>query len=409
MEVLMRLAIIAIFLATTAFGFFLKYLTYSRRNAPLPENVRDVYDEDEYRKNQAYKMEKLGFSIISGLVGMGFTLALLAFDVHHLLYGYISGITENIYLTSLFILVVPGLAISVIEKLVDIYDTFGIEARYGFNKTSAGTFVADFVKALLVGVVISGGLLSLFLLLHGWLGNWVFPAFFFVLVVFSIFLNFIAPFIIRIFDKLTPLEDGELKDRILEFAQKTGYKLKGIYVVDGSRRSTKMNAFATGFGKTKTIGLYDTLVEKLTHDEVVAVLAHEIGHAKKRHIVKRIPFSFVSFAILVAAAYFIVAMPEVSQAFGFAEANIAFGIFVLSIMLAPVMLVLRIPGNALSRKFEYEADAFEVEQAGKEPAASALKKLYRDSMGNLTPHPFVVMMEDSHPTLTQRLAAMERA
>jgi STE24 endopeptidase len=259
----------------------------------------------------------------------------------------------------------------------------------------------------LLALVIMAGLFSLFLLLYDTLGDWVFVAFFFVLVAFQLFMVFISPFLIRIMNKLTPLEDGELKEKIEQLAKQTGYKLKGIYMVDASRRSTKLNAFASGFGKTKTIGLYDTLVDKLTTDEIVSILAHEIGHAKKHHILKSTPLAFLLMVICLVAAYFTLTMPEASQAFGFADVNMAFGLFIMLILISPILLVLQIPVNALSRKHEYEADAFEKELSGKDVPISSLKKLYRESYGNLTPHPFVVMMDYSHPTLSQRVAAFE--
>ncbi|MCL2604208.1 MAG: M48 family metallopeptidase [Defluviitaleaceae bacterium] len=404
----MKTAIIIIFLATTAFGFFLKYLTYSRRNAPLPENVKDVFDEETYKKNQAYSMTRLGFSIVAGLAGMVISLLILLLNVHSWLYDFISANTISIYLTSFFILGVPIFAGALVGMFFDIYDTFVIEERYGFNKTKPITFIADFFKELLIGAVIGGGLLALFLLLHGAMGNWVFAVFFFVLLGFMLIMMFISPFMIRIFYKLTPLEDGTLKDKINALAEKTGFTFKAIYKVDASKRSTKLNAFASGFGKTKTIGLFDTLIEKMTEDEVISVLAHEIGHAKKRHILKRAPLQLAVFGILLLAAFFIVTMPEVSQAFGFAGANTAFGIYVLFIMISPLLLVLGIPATAISRMHEYEADGFSKELAGPEVAVSALKTLYRESFGNLTPHPFVVMMEYSHPPLTDRVAAIEK-
>jgi len=403
----MRIAIIAIFLTTTAFGFVLKYLTYSRRNDPLPENVRDVFDDDTYKKNQAYGMEKIRFSIVSGIIGMTISLSFLLFNVHHWLYGFISGHTGNIYLVSLFMLFAPLVVANIINRIVGIYETFVIEERYSFNKTRAGTFIVDFVKMLVMFLVIAGGLLSLFLFLRDRIGDGVSIAIFLVLIAFQFFMAFISPLLVRIIYKLTPLEDGALKRKIESLAQRTGYRLRGIYMVDASKRSTKLDAFASGFGKTKTIGLFDTLVEKMTHDEIIGVLAHEIGHAKKHHILKRSCFGLLTLAIMVAAAHFIVTMPEVSQAFGFADANAAFGIYVLFIMMSPVMLILGIPSNILSRRHEYEADAFEREQVGKETAISALKKLYRESFGNLTPHPFVVMMEHSHPPLSERVAALE--
>jgi STE24 endopeptidase len=404
----MRFAIIFIFLATTAFGFFLKYLTYSRRNAPLPENVKDVFDEETYKKNQAYGMARLGFSIVAGVTGMVVSLLILLFNVHFWLYDFITTHTTNLYLTGFFMLGVPMLVGAVIGQLLDIYDTFVIEEKYGFNKTKPVTFIVDFIKELLIGAVVGGGLLALFLLLYNVMGEWVFLTFFFVLLAFQLFMMFISPYLIRIFYKLTPLEDGSLKDKINDLAKKTGFKFKAIYKVDASKRSTKLNAFASGFGKTKTIGLFDTLIEKMTEEEVISVLAHEIGHAKKQHILKRAPLSLSIFGLLLAAAYFIVTLPAVSQAFGFADANPAFGIYILFIMVSPLMLLLNIPATALSRKHEYEADGFSKELAGTSVAVSALKTLYRESFGNLTPHPFVVMMEYSHPPLTDRVAAIEK-
>ena len=404
----MRLLIIGIFLATSAFRFFTMYLTYSMRNAPLPENVKDVFDAETYKKNQAYKMDNLKFSIITGVVSTIVLLAYLLVNFHFGLYNFIISYTENLILTSLFIFIVPLIISNVLSTLMDIYDTFVIEERYGFNNTTPATFIIDFFKMLLITLVIGAGLLSLFVFMYSQMGDLVFLAYFFVLVAFMVFMAFISPFLLRIIYKFTPLEEGELKEKIEALAIKTGYKLKGIYMVDASKRSTKLNAFATGFGKTKTIGLFDTLTEKMTNDEIVSILAHEIGHAKKHHILKQFPFNLVTMSIILAAAYFIVTMPEASQAFGFPYANLAFGIFVLFIMITPIMIILRIPSNIISRKFEYEADAFEKEISGKEVAISAIKKLYREDLGNLTPHPFVVMLEYSHPTLTQRVAAFER-
>jgi len=405
---MMRLLIIGIFLATVAFGFFLKYLTYSRRNASLPANVRDVFDEAAYAKNQAYSMETLRYGIVTGVISTLFSLAFLLFNLHAGLYAWVLAYTQSVYLTSLFILGVPLLVGAVLDQLLSIYSTFVIEAKYGFNKTTPKTFVVDFFKELLLMVVLLGGLLTLFLWLHGLMGDGVFVTFFFVLLALSLLMRFLSPLLVRIFNKLTPLEDGPLKDRINALASQTGYKFKGIYTVDASRRSTKLNAFAAGFGKTKTIGLYDTLIEKMPEDEVIAVLAHEIGHAKKGHVLKSMPLSLLYAALMLAAAYFVLTQPAVSQAFGFEGANMAFGMYVLSIMLAPVMLLLQIPSNALSRKHEYEADRMGSQLAGAPAMASSLKTLYRESFGNLTPHPFVVMLEYSHPPLSQRLDAIEK-
>jgi len=404
----MRIAIIGVFLVSVLFRLFLSYLTYTRMNAPLPDNVKDVFDEEKYEKEQRYKRDYLRFSIVDELIGVVFVLAILLFNMHFGLYEWINMYTNNIYLTSLFIMGIPILAGMVLEEIIGIYGVFVIEERYGFNKTTPTTYFIDFIKNLLIAGALFSGLFSLFLLLYNTIGDWVFLAFFFILLAFQIFMMFIAPFMIRIFYKLTPLEEGSLKDRIQEMAQKTGYKFKAIYKVDASKRSTKLNAFATGFGKTKTIGLFDTILEKMTEDEILFVLGHEIGHAKKGHIIKSAPLSLLVVGIMLGAAYFVVTMPEASQAFGFAEANLAFGIYVLAILLGPVVQVLQIPSNILSRKHEYEADAFGKNLTGATEGISALKTLYREDLGNLTPHPFVVMMEYSHPPLTDRVAAMEK-
>lgn len=264
----MRIAIITVFLSITVFNFLLKYLNYSRRNAPIPENVRDVYDEDAYKKYLAYSMNRTVYSIISGTVGAVITLLFLLFNVHFKLYEFISQHIQNTILTGLFILFVPLFVESVIGTLMGIYDTFVIEAKHGFNKTKPLTYIGDFFKSIVVGAVIGGGLLALFYMLYDRLGDMVFIAFFFVMIIFIALAGFLSPLFIRIFNKLTPLEDGELKEKITALAEKTGCSLKGIYTVDASKRSTKSNAFATGFGKTKTIGLYDTLLDKFTDDEI---------------------------------------------------------------------------------------------------------------------------------------------
>jgi len=390
-----------------AFILFMKYLTYSRRNDPLPDNVRDVYDEETYKRNQAYKMDNLKFSIIVGSVGIMITLCFLFFNFHHRVYEFITQQTGNFYIMSLFVLILPLLIESAVSRLMSIYSTFVIEKRYEFNKTTPKTFILDTVKTLIIALIVGGGLLLLLLFLYNQIGNWMFIAFFFILIALQLFTAFISPLLIRIFYKLTPLEDGVLKSRVLMLADETGFKIKGIYSVNASKRSTKLNAFASGFGKSKTIGLFDTLIEKLTVDEVIAVLAHEVGHEKKRHILKSMPFSLFMISILLAAAYFIIAMPEASQAFGFTDANIAFGIYIMTILISPLMVLFSIPSNIISRKHEYEADLFAKENTNKEATVSALKKLYQENLGNLTPHPLVVLVEYSHPPLSQRIAALE--
>jgi len=401
----MRLLILAIFLAATAFGFLMQYLDYSNRNAKIPENVKDVYNEESYKKYMAYIMDINKFSIVSGIISTIIVLLMLLLNVHHYLYTLIP--IENTIVMGLLIVFIPLAVNMVAGSLLGIYHTFVIEARHGFNKTTPLTYIADFFKGLILIAILGGGLMALFIWLYGLIGNRVFFVFFFVFAAFEIFTSFISPLLIRVYYKLTPIEDGELKDKITALANKTGVKLKGIYMVNESKRSTRLNAFASGFGKTKTIGLFDNLLEKFTHEEILSILAHEIGHEKKRHIIKSFPLDMLYNIVIVAFAYFVVTNPYVSMAFGFEGANLAFGVYAMFILFTPIDLILKIPENALSRKHEYEADAFECEHVGKETSISALKKLYREDLGNLTPHPFVVRLYHTHPTATQRVAAFE--
>jgi len=403
----MRIIVFSIFIAVSLFGYFLEYLTYSRFGDPIPENVKDIFDEAGYKKNQSYLMTNSKFSVVSSSVGLLFTFVILALNFHSFLFNYISSFTDSFYITNIFILLVPQAIIAIMDTVFDVYDTFVIEERFGFNNTTVKTFVADFFKEQALELAIGIGIILLFLFMYQRLGNSVFFVFFFVIVAFILFMAFISPFLIRIFNKLTPIEDGELKNKIEGLMEKSGYKIKGIYMVDASRRSTELNAFATGFGKTKTIGLYDTLKDKMTDDEIVSILAHEIGHIKKHHVLKSTSLAvlFTSFGFFTA--YFIITLPEISLAFGFDEVNIVFGLMIMMILISPIVLLLKIPMNAMSRKHEYEADRFEKEMMGKEIPISALKKLYREDLGNLTPHPFVVMLNHSHPTASQRVAAFE--
>ena len=252
----MRLIILAIFFATTAFGFLMQYLDYSNRNAKIPENVKDVYDKETYKKFMAYTMDINKFSIIAGIISTIIVLLMLVLNFHHHLYTLIP--IENTIVMGLLIMFIPIAINMIAASLLGIYHTFVIEARHGFNKTTPLTYIGDFFKGLILIAVLGGGLVSLFLWLYGLIGNWVFFAFFFVFVAVDIFTSFISPLLIRIFYKLTPIEDGELKDKITALANKTGVKLKGIYMVNESKRSTRLNAFASGFGKTKTIGLLIT-------------------------------------------------------------------------------------------------------------------------------------------------------
>jgi len=402
----MKAIIICIFLLMELFGFFLEYLNFKNRNAPLPDNVKDVYDDETYAKHKAYEMDNLKLRIISGLCGLAVSLAVLGFNLHSRFF-YLLNI-ESLYLRVYFMFAMVALISLPLGILFSAITTFKIEAKYGFNKSTVGTFIGDIIKEQLIMVVLGLGLLSLFMLLHNSLGNMVFLVFFFILVAFALFMAFFAHHFTKIFNKFTLIEKGSLKDKIDALSAKTGFPVKKVFSMDGSKRSTKANAYFIGFGRNRAIVLYDTLIEKFTEDEVISVLAHEIGHAKKRHVLLNMPIRLSLMAVLLLAGYFVVNMEVMSTAFGFTQLNIAFNIFVLFIFVSPFTVLWMIPVNAISRACEYTADRYEVEFAGRDTAVSALKKLYKESYGNLTPHPAVVVLKHSHPTLTQRIAAMDK-
>ena len=403
----MKMAVIGVLILVQLVDFFLKYLNYKNRNAPILENVRDIYDAETYAKQQLYSMERLKLSIISGLSSLGIIIALLAFNVHSNLFDYMGQFTSNIYLKTYFMFGVSWLIQLPIRILFDTIGTFKIEAKYGFNKTSAKTFIADIIKdAVFNGIVISLGLMTMFMWLHGLMGNMVFIVFFFILVVFITIFVFFNSLLMRITYKFTPLEDGTLKDKIVAVSKAENFPVKRVFVVDFSRRSTKSNAFFTGFGRNKTIGIADNLIANFTEDEVLGVVAHEIGHAKGRHILKMAPMQFLMFGAIMTLAFFVVNSHAIAEAFGFVEINPGFGLFIVMLLFAPIQMLLGIPMMFISRINEYEADRYEVKHVGSEVAISAMKKLYRQNFGNLTPHPWVVKLTFSHPTASQRIFAM---
>ena len=287
------------------------------------------------------------------------------------------------------------------------YECFVIEERYGFNKSSVKTFAGDIIKSLLIGIILAGGLLTLFMYLYFTKGVVVFTAFFFILTALVAVIGFFAHYFTMIFNKFTPLSEGPLWEKINALSVKAGFPVKKIAVMDASKRSTKTNAYFTGFGKNKMIVLYDTLLEKLEEDEIISVLAHEMGHYKKKHVPAGMLISILNIAVLVSLSRYIVGSEDISIAFGFAELNVAFGIYVFMIFYAPLSILLSIPANILSRSFERAADGFAVLHSHKNDMVSALKKITRDNYSNLTPHPFVVFISHSHPTLSRRISDMD--
>ena len=401
--------IITILVLDFLFENYLEYLNTKRMGAKLPAELKGVYDEEKYTKQQAYQKENHRFGMITGTFSFLITLAMFAF------YGfaYVDSIawdfTSQAILAALLFFGIIMFASDIITMPFSVYDTFVIEEKYGFNKTTPKTFVLDQLKGWILGAIIGGGLLALIIFIYQktqnmfWIYAWA------VVAVFSIFMTmFYSNLIVPLFNKQTPLEEGDLRTAIQKFAEKVGFKLDNIFVINGSKRSTKANAYFTGLGAKKRIVLYDTLIEEMENDEIVAVLAHEIGHYKKKHVTQGLFISLVQTGIVLFIFSMLIDNPYLSKALGVEEPNFHIGLVAFGILYSPVSFVLGIFMNQLSRKNEFQADAFAAHHFNPEPLSSALKKLSQKNLSNLTPHPKYVFFNYSHPPLLERLNHLKK-
>ncbi len=400
--------IISIIIAEYLFERYLDYLNSTRWSDQLPEEVKGIYDEEKYRKQQAYQKENHRFGILTGGVNFMVILAMFLFYGFALVNDWAYAYTAHPILVAFLFFGVLMLASDIINTPFSIYDTFKIEEKYGFNKTTPKTFVVDKIKGWLVGAIIGGGLLALIIWIYQKTQNlfWVFA--WAVIAIFTIFMSmFYSNLIVPLFNKQTPLEEGELRDAIKSFSDKVGFKLDNIFVINGSKRSTKANAYFTGLGAKKRIVLYDTLIEDLEIPELVAVLAHEIGHYKKKHVYQGLAISLIQTGFILFIFGLLVKSQQLSLALGVSEPNFHIGLIAFATLYSPVSFVLGIFMNILSRKNEYQADAFAAKHYQPDALASALKKLSVKNLSNLTPHPRYVFFHYSHPTLLQRLAYLK--
>lgn len=409
------LLILVVLLGDAFLHWVVDRLNLKRLSATLPEAFRDWYDEARYAESQRYLRASTTFETIQALFSLVVTLLFLLAGGFGWLQGIAVSAGYGMILTGVMYMAILMVGLALIGLPFSVYDTFILEDRFGFNKTTPGTFAADQVKSLLLSMVIGlpllAGLLWFFSTYPQW--GWLITLGVFLLVQFSLML--IAPLVLLpLFNKFTPLAEGELKTAIESYAQQQQYKLSGIFSIDGSRRSTKSNAYVTGFGSLKRIALFDTLIEKHTTDELVAVLAHEVGHAKLGHIRKMLLASALSSAVMFFLLSLFLQKPGLYQAmgvdwYGAGDAPLYVGLIGFLMIMAPLQRLMGIGISALSRKHEYEADAFAVRSTGSaEPLMSALKRLSVDNLSNLTPHPAKVWLEYSHPPMPERLAAIQK-
>ena len=387
------------------YGMLLKIIQWRSARNPIPANVADVYDPDTYRKWRAYHAEKCRLGMAESTAGFVVELLLLLLNAYAAFAGLFS---RALWVQMAAVLLLSGLS-SFLLLPFSYYNTMVIEEKYGFNRTTKKTFWIDQIKEFLVGLVLMLAIGSVLLGLHRALGDSLIIAFAAVMTVLMLGISFLYPFFSKIFNKFTPLEEGELKDKLTGLLEKNGYRVRAIQVMDASRRSTKSNAYFTGFGKMKTIVLYDTLVQAMTPDEICAVFAHEMGHGLHKDTLKNQILTFVQMLILGVLAWLTLRTPAVFAPFGFDGVNYGFAlILIMNVEFALVSPLFGLLANALSRRAEYRADAQAVKEGYGEALISGLKKLSRENFADLAPSPLLVKLEYSHPTLSQRIDAIRK-
>lgn len=385
----------------------LNYLNSRKWSDEMPEEVKGIYDEQKYQKSQRYNKERHRFSSFVSVIFFVALLIMLFLNMFAWLDFQIRTITTHPVLMSLLFFAVLGVANDLFGIPFSAYSTFVIEERYGFNKTKVGTFILDRIKTWLISGLLGGGLLTLIVFLYIWTQEYFWVLAWISITLFSIFVTmFYSSLIVPMFNKQTPLAEGELRDAIEKFAGGSGFRISDIYVMDGSKRSSKANAYFSGLGPRKRIVIYDTLIKEHTTEELVAILAHEIGHLKRKHIQKSLLISTLETGVLLFVFSRIVESPELSLALGAPQASFHLSLLAFGILYSPISTLLGILMNTLSRYNEYQADRFAGENYDARHLMSALKKLSVNHLSNLRPHKAYVFVHYSHPPLLQRLEAL---
>ena len=412
------LIIIALVIFNYLFSNILDYLNHKNWKDEIPSELKDFYDKKKYKQAKLYALSKNKVGLLSSSISFLLVVSLLVFNG----YGYIDQLVNsfnlNLFLpfeinnsftkSGVFFLILFILNL-IISIPFSYYNTFVIEENFGFNKTTKSTFFFDIIKSSILSILIGGFLLFLALYLYNslndgfWLYLWIGLSLLMVLINM-----FYADLIVPIFNKLTPLENGDLRKKIENYSKEVGYLLKNIYVIDGSKRSTKANAFFSGLGPRKTIALYDTLIEKHTENELVAVLAHEVGHFKKKHVFSGLLMSVIQIGVMAFFFELCLKLPEISLALGGSGVSFHLGLIGFSIIFSPISMMSGILMNYISRKNEFEADSYAKETYNGDDLSLALKKLSVDSLSNIYPHPLYVFFHYSHPPLIKRLRALNK-
>jgi STE24 endopeptidase len=387
---------------------YLDHLNSTMWTDTLPPELKGICDEDEYKRTQLYQKDNKRLSFWSSSFNLAVILLMIIAGGFAVVDNLARSLSMNIIIISLIFFGIIGFASDIINIPFGYYDTFVIEKKYGFNTTNLRTFILDHIKswfiAMIIGVPVLG-LITWFYYRTGkyfWIYAWI------LITIFSVLMNLLySEVIVPLFNKQTPLQQGTLRSRIETFAEKSGFKLKNIFVIDGSKRSTKANAYFSGFGPKKRIVLYDSLQNELTDDEIVAVLAHEIGHYRKKHILVSLLLSVLITGLMLFLFSLVVNSPKLSQAMRSDVPSFHMGLIVFGILYSPLALAVGLATNYISRRNEFEADSFAKQNFSAEILAGALKKLSVKNLSNMMPHPAYVFFHYSHPPLLSRLKKLE--
>lgn len=399
------IVVLCIILVSFTLELTVSYLNIGALTPDLPKEFKDVYNRDEYQKSQQYTKATTGFGLIENSISTALTVGFLILGGFNWIDTIARSFGYNTIVTGLLFTAGLGILSFLVGIPFSIYSTFVIEENFGFNKTTMKTFTLDLIKAILLTMLLGGPLLALIFWFFEATGTYAWVYCWIGVVAFTVLMQFIAPVLIMpLFNKFTPLESGELKDKITDYSVKEKFQLSGIFTMDGSKRSTKLNAFFTGFGKFRKIVFFDTLIEKLTPDEIVAVLAHEMGHFKLKHIVKMMTISILQTGFMFFLLSLVLKVPEISKGFMLDQPSIYASLVIFGFLYSPISLFTSIGVNILSRKHEYEADAYAAKTTGdSQQLVTSLKKLSHANLSNLTPHPIHVFLHYSHPPLLQRI------
>ena len=400
--------LISIILFNFIKDYFLDYLNSKFFDKKIPENLRDIYDKEKYQKSQDYKKTLYKFGKISKAYSLTILLLFFFLDGFLLVDNFARSLFESELLISLSFFGIIFFGSDILNLPFSLYSIFIIEEKFGFNKTTFRIYFFDKIKSWFITILFGGGILSFIIFQFEtvgkdfWIVAWVF------ITTISVLINgFYAQIIVPLFNKQTKLEEGNLKNDIEKYSKKVGFDLSNIFVIDGSKRSTKANAYFSGFGKQKRVTLYDTLLNKLNDNQIIAVIAHEIGHYKKNHIIFNLIFSTIQTGLMLYILSLLIYLPIFSEALGIQNHSFHIGLITFSILYTPISEIFSLIFNVFSRKFEYQADHYAKETFNSKHLIEALKVLSKDSLSNLTPHPKYVWWHYSHPTLAQRIKHLQ--